>query len=158
MRWSGSSYIGEGRVRQSPPLVRPIAAIVLGAALSGCAGLGMPFGEVADQNLTTGTVQKVSSRGKVSQSDWDAVRQAVAKAAADNTSATPVNWRNPATGTTGTITIHRGVSATNDPNCRNFATTINDMRGIRQYRGEACRSDKDDWQLYGVLADDSKLL
>jgi hypothetical protein len=32
------------------------------------------------------------------------------------------------------------------------------MRGIRHYRGEACQMAKGRWELFGVLADDSKLL
>jgi surface antigen len=161
MRWSGSTYIGEGRLRQSPPLVRPTAIAVVAAALCGCAGLGLPFGEAAvDRNLTTGSIEKVSSKGpdKVAQSDWEAVRQSIAHAAAEDALSQALAWRNPETGTTGTLTVLDTVTATNDPNCRNFQTTVNDTRGIRHYRGEACRMSKDSWELFGVLADDSKLL
>ena len=161
MRWSGSSYIGKGRERQSPPLLRPIAIAVLAVGLGGCAGLGLPFNEAAvDRGLSTGSIQKVSAKGngKVDQSDWDTVRRAIARAASEKTLDGTLEWRNPGTGTTGTIAILDTVTATNDPNCRNFQTTINDMRGIRHYRGEACQMSKGSWQLFGVLADDSKLL
>lgn len=161
MRWSGSSYIGMGRERQSPPLVRPIAIAVLAVALGGCAGLGLPFNEAAvDRDLSTGSIQKVSAKGndKVDQSDWNAVRRAIARATADKKIDGTVEWRNPGTGTTGTVAILDTVTATNDPNCRNFQTTINDVRGIRHYRGEACQMNEGNWQLFGVLADDSTLL
>jgi surface antigen len=164
MRWSGSFYIGEGGMRQSPSLVRPVVIILLSAGLCGCASLGLPFGEGAvDRGLTTGgieNVEKVKSKGqgKVAQSDWEAVRQSIARAAFDQSLGTALAWHNPQTGTTGTLTILDTITATNDPNCRNFQTTVNDTRGIRHYRGEACRMTKDRWELFGVLADDSKLL
>jgi surface antigen len=161
MRWSGSSYIGGGRKRQSPPFVRPVAVAIVAAALGGCAGLGLPFGETAsNQTLSTGSIQKVSAKGgeKVDPADWEAVRRTVASIASEGDSAGTGEWRNPKTGSAGTVTILDTITATNDPNCRNFATTINDTRGIRHYRGETCRMTDGHWQLFGVLADDSKLL
>jgi surface antigen len=161
MRWRDHSYIGEGRLRQLPRSVRLAAIAILAAGLCGCAGLGLPFGQTAaDGNLTTGSIEKVSSKppGKVAQSDWEAVRKSLAKAASDPSLNGMAAWRNPQTGTTGTLRVLDTVTATNDPNCRNFQTTVNDTRGIRHYRGEACRTSKDSWELYGVLADDSKLL
>jgi surface antigen len=161
VRWSDSSYIGKGRLRQSPPLARPAAVAMLAAALCGCAGLGLPFGEAAvDRSTTTGSIEKVSSKAgeKVAQSDWEAIRQSIARAAAEDALSQALAWRNPETGTTGTLIVLDTVTATNDPNCRNFQTTVNDVRGIRHYRGEACRVSKDRWELFGVLADDSKLL
>jgi surface antigen len=161
MRWSGSSYIGVGRERQSPPLVRPVAVAILAAALGGCAGLGLPFGETASNHtLSTGSIQNVSAKGgeKVDQSDWEAVRRAAAGVASEGNATGTSEWRNPKTGSQGTVTVLDTVTATNDPNCRNFATTINDTRGIRHYRGETCRVTDGHWQLFGVLADDSTLL
>lgn len=161
MRWSGSSYIGEGRVRQPSPLIRPVIVGLLAAHLVGCAGLGLPFGDAAgDHNLTTGSIEKAGGRrtGKVAQSDWEAIRQNIARAAAENTPSQALAWSNPETGTTGTLMVLDTVTATNDANCRNFQTTVNDVRGIRHYRGEACKLTEDRWELFGVLADDSKLL
>jgi surface antigen len=165
MRWSGSSYIGSGRQRQSPPFMRPVAVALLAAALGGCAGLGLPFESASNQKMTTGSIHKVSAKtvstkvgGNVDQSDWETVRRAVATIAGKEATSDTVDWRNPDTGSTGTIAILGGVTAANDESCRNFATTINDMRGIRRYRGEACRMTNGRWQLFGVLADDSQLL
>jgi surface antigen len=161
MRWSGTSYNGDRYPRQSPFQIRPLATILLAATLGGCSGLGMPFGEVAmDRELTTGSLHKVSTRGqdKVDQSDWETVRRTIASVAAESHPAANVAWSNPDTGNTGTITIHDTITGTNDPNCRNFATTLNDPRGIRHYRGETCHMNDNRWQLFGVLADDSKLL
>jgi surface antigen len=163
MRWSGSSYIGGGRQRQSPPFVRPvlmrsIGGALLAVALSGCAGLGLPFETASNQKMTTGSIHKVSAKAnsKVDQSDWETVRRAVASVGGKTDAS--VDWRNPDTGSTGSIAILDTPTATNDENCRNFATTINDTRGIRRYRGEACRMTNGRWQLFGVLADDSQLL
>jgi surface antigen len=163
MRWSGSSYIGSGRQRQSPPFVRPVvmrsvAVALLAATLGGCAGLGLPFETASNQKMTTGSIHKVSAKasGKVDQSDWETVRRAIASVGGEADAS--VDWRNPDTGSTGSIAILDTPTATNDENCRNFATTINDMRGIRRYRGEACRMTNGRWQLFGVLADDSQLL
>lgn len=160
MRWSGSSYIGSGRQRQSPPFMRPAAVALLAAALGGCAGLGLPFESASNRTMTTGAIHKVSAKagGNVDQSDWETVRRAIATIAGKEATSDTVDWRNPDTGSTGTITILAGVTAANDENCRNFATTINDTRGIRRYRGEACRMTNGRWQLFGVLADDSQLL
>jgi surface antigen len=160
MRWSGSSYIGGGRQRQSPPFMRPVAVALLAAALGGCAGLGLPFETASNQKMATGSIHKVSTNagGNVDQSDWETVRRAVATIAGKDATSDTVDWRNPDTGSTGTIAILGGVTAANDENCRNFATTVNDMRGIRHYRGEACRMTNGRWQLFGVLADDSQLL
>lgn len=160
MRLSASSYIGERRARQSSCLARPVLFAAIATWLGGCTGLGLPFGDTAvDRSLTTGSVQKVSgkSAGKVDPSDWEAVRETIARAAGDGPEKS-LNWRNPKTGTTGTVTVLNTITATNDPNCRNFQTTLNDTRGIRHYRGEACRTASKDWRLFGVLADDSKLL
>ena len=161
MRWSGSVYIGEGRWRQSPALLRQTTIALLAAALCGCSGLGLPIGEPAvDRSLSTGGIEKVSSKQprKVAQSDWKTVRLAIAKAASDTALKGALEWRNAETGTTGTLTVLDTVTATNDPKCRNFQTTVNDVRGIRHYRGEACEIADGDWELFGVLADDSKLL
>lgn len=161
MRLSGS-YIGENRIRQSSVLVRPLMAGLLAACLGGCGALGLPFGGGGgDRDLTTGSVGKTSAKSDskvVAQSDWETIRQSIAQAEANDALSQAMAWSNPATGSTGTLTVLDTVPPTNDPNCRNFQTTVNDLRGIRHYRGEACRMAENRWELFGVLADDSKLL
>jgi hypothetical protein len=156
-----TSYSDDRRKRQPSSSARNIAIAMSVLALAGCSGIGGPFGDVAvDQSLTTGSIQKVSARASdtVDQSDWNTVRRAIASIDKKNEINGPVDWSNPITGSTGTITIRDAISPTIDPNCLNFETTINDMRGIRRYRGKACHMTDDRWQLVGVLADDSKLL
>jgi len=157
----GSSYNGEGRLRQPPPRVRPTTIVFLAVALYGCSGVGLPIGEPAvDRSLSTGGIEKASSKQprRVAQSDWKTVRRGIARATSDPALNRTLDWRNPETGTTGTLTVLDTVTATNDPKCRNFQTTVNDVRGIRHYRGEACEIADGRWELFGVLADDSKLL
>jgi surface antigen len=158
MHWSGSSYIGVGRQRQSPPYLRPAAIALLASILGGCAGLGMPMESASRDAMTTGSIQKVSSKanGSTAPSDWEAVRGTITKAMESKTE--NVTWRNPSTGSNGELAILDTPTATNDASCRNFVTTMNDMRGIRHYRGEACKMTNGRWQLFGVLAADSKLL
>lgn len=158
MHWSGSSYSGGNRQRQSPPYLRLAAIALLASMLGGCAGLGMPFETAGQDTMTTGSIQKVSAKvnGSTSQSDWEAVRSTVAKAMEHKSE--DLAWHNPSTGSNGALSILNTPTATNDASCRNFATTMNDMRGIRRYRGEACKMPNGRWQLFGVIADDSKLL
>ena len=161
MRLSGP-YIGETRLRQSSVLARPLIAALLAAYLGGCATFGLPFGGGGgDRELTTGSITKAGDKsdGKVvAQSDWETIRRSIAQAEANDSLSQAMAWSNPATGSTGTLTVLDTVPPTNDPSCRNFQTTVNDLRGIRHYRGEACRMAENRWELFGVLADDSKLL
>ena len=66
-------------------------------------------------------------------------------------------WRNPDTGSAGTISALSAAHARNGLECRTFATTVNDERGIRRYRGETCLRANGRWQLYGMVADDAQL-
>ena len=50
-----------------------------------------------------------------------------------------------------------GITDQNGAVCRPFATTINDERGVRRYRGDACLRTDGRWQLNGVTADDALL-
>jgi len=113
-----------------------------------------------DRQLSTGSIHTVSTKvsAKVDQSDWATVRRVIAGADTKRQFSRSIDWSNPDTGTTGTITIFNTISAANDLKCHNFTTTINDSRGIRLYRGEACLMPNDRWRLFGVLADDSELL
>ena len=70
-----------------------------------------------------------------------------------------IDWTNPDTGSNGTISPL--ASARNEPdgrNCRAFSLTVSDVRGIRRYRGDACRAPDGMWQLFEVVPEDSALL
>ncbi len=68
-----------------------------------------------------------------------------------------IEWSNPDTGSTGTIADLRPAADRGGRLCRAFSTTVNDDRGIRRYRGDACQRTDGRWQLYGMVADDVTL-
>ena len=86
----------------------------------------------------------------------EAIRVAISRIPANTGSG--ANWNNSRTGSAGTITALAVGQGGLNAACRAFATTINDSRGIRRYRGEACLRRDGNWQLFGVTADDTKLL
>jgi len=157
MRWSGTSYIGEGRTRQSPPFMRAAAIALTVLSLAGCSRLGLPFGD-SDDPKTTGAVQVAAKvTDHVDASDWEAIRRAVATAPIDGSDAQGIDWSNPDTGSSGVITAYPAVAEKGGALCRTLATTVNDVRGVRRYRGEACQRTDGRWQLFKIAADDSKL-
>ncbi len=155
-------YIPVLKPRQLAPAGRGIAAVALALSLGGCAGLGLPFGaETASvDTMTTGSVKptlvSASVVDGVDASDWEAIRRAVATVPAD-TETDRLAWHNPDTGSAGTVSHLSAAHVRSGLPCRTFATTINDQRGARRYRGEACRRSDGRWQLYGMVADDAQL-
>lgn len=102
----------------------------------------------------TGSLVRATVADSVDPSDWEAVRRTLAGIGAE---ALDQGWKNPQTGSSGTVTAlaaERGSGGL----CRSFATTVNDYRGIRRYRGEACRGGDGGWQLSGIIPEDSLLL
>jgi len=156
------SYIDATKLRQSPLACRGVAVAVLVLSLGGCAGLGLPFGsELSASNASAAgrlkpTLVSANVVDDVDPSDWEAIRRTVAATAADS-SADRIAWSNPDTGSAGTIAGLSAEQAQSGLQCRTFATTINDQRGIRRYRGETCQRTNGRWQLYGMVADDAQL-
>jgi surface antigen len=160
MRWSGSSYIGDGHKRQSPPFVRAIALAGLVLSLGGCAQLGLPFVEAGsrqavDRTATGATRVSVKVSDGVDPSDWEAVRRALATA--PDGYAPGIGWSNPDTGSDGTLSASAAVAGKGGTLCRTIETTINDNRGARRYRGEACQRTNGRWQIVKVAPDDATL-
>ena len=155
-------YISALKPRQLARAGRGLAAVALALSLGGCAGLGLPFGaEMAASNASaTGTIKPTLVSAQVvdgvDASDWEAIRRTVAAIPAD-TGIDSLAWRNPDTGSAGTISSLSAAHALRGVECRTFATTINDQRGVRRYRGEACQRANGRWQLYGMVADDAQL-
>lgn len=149
------SAIGEGAVRQSPPFFRAavLAAVLLTSA--GCARLGLPGAGTVDP-VNTGAIKTAVTDG-VAPSDWEVVRQTIARADTDVETVQVLAWENPQTGSYGTLNA-KADEARADGICRVFSTTVNDLRGVRRYRGEACRPQGSNWKLTGIAPDDSKLL
>ena len=135
---------------------RVSAAALLALALAGCAGMGLPFEPAASHLMSANgeadTPIPVSDR--VDPSDWEMVRQTIA--AAPPAAAKGLEWLNPDTGSTGAITALE-VATKDGVSCRVFATTINDVRGIRRYRGDACAPEGGRWELRTVTPDDAAI-
>ena len=160
MRWSGSSYIDGGLQGQSLPFVRAGALALVALSLGGCAQLGLPFVEAdarqaADRTLTGATRVRATIGDGVDPSDWEAVRRAVATAPDGN--AADIAWSNPDTGSEGTILAAAAAAGKSGTTCRTLEATINDNRGARRYRGEACQRTNGRWQITRMAADDAKL-
>ncbi len=155
-------YIPASTIRQLPRACRAIAAAAFALSLGGCAGLGLPFAAetTSDAALTTGSIRptlvNASVVDGVDASDWEAIRRTLATIPADAT-VDRLAWRNPDTGSAGTISGLGAAHARGGLACRPFATTVNDQRGVRRYRGEACKLSNGRWQLYGMVGDDAQL-
>ena len=156
------SYIRALQPRQLPSFYRGVAAALLALSLGGCAGLGLPFGaEMAANSAAANgkigpTLVSAQVVDGVDASDWEAIRRTVAAVPTDSTVDT-IAWRNPDTGSVGTISGLNAAQAKAGLECRGFATTVSDQRGVRRYRGEACQRTNGRWQLYGMVPDDAQL-
>ena len=138
------SYSDRSWRGQSPVAVRLLVLTLISLTLVGCAGMGLPFEEAS----ATVTVDRVDP------SDWNEVRATLAVAPTGRT--TGLDWLNADTGSTGTITAAATTTASGLA-CRAFATTVNDVRGIRRYRGDACRTAASGWQLRDLTPDDAAI-
>ena len=137
-----------------------LAAVLLASALTACSAVGVPFGEGKSGRLANArpAAQAVPVAATVSDqvdpSDWETIRRMVA-AASEKTSHT-LSWRNPDTGSNGAISVLPAITRAGSL-CRSFAATVNDVRGIHRYGGDACLRTDGRWQLHGVTADDTFL-
>lgn len=144
-----TSYIGVGIRRQSPVLFRCLALLALAATLGGCASVGL--GERNAGRLSARAAEPESPVDRVDPSDWEAIRRTVA-GASDSASHTLI-WRNPDTGSNGTIALLPAISKGGSL-CRAFATTVTDPSGVHRYGGDACLRTDGRWQLRDISADD----
>jgi surface antigen len=128
-----------------------------GCASSGIAGLTLPPQLLKVSAETVGSVPSPSSAAvaTVDASDWEAVRRAIATIPADQ--AKSLEWSNPDTRSTGAVSVAVAAEPEAATACRSFATTVSDARGVRRFRGQACREVDGRWQLRGVSADDATL-
>lgn len=151
------SYTDVVRRRQSARVAGAFVVLVAAATLTGCAGMGLPFGDL--DRTTTASVRPASAQtvadatfiARVDPTDWQSLKEAIAAAPATPTG--DIDWTNPITGTSGTVSVAAAAKA-GKLSCRTFATTINDVRGAQHFRGQACMAGAGDIQLRGVAADD----
>lgn len=157
-------YIGSFGRRKALAGARIAAVGVLVLSLGGCAGLGLPFGERGSPRTTASIkapqqpartiLAKATMIENVDPSDWETVRRELA--GASETTNHLLDWINPDTGSSGRISV--AVASQRDGTlCREFATTINDIRGVRRYRGDACLRTDGRWQLRDVTPDDAAI-
>ena len=156
------SYIPASRPRQSRRAVGGVAAAVVALSLERMRrpraalrrGTDLEQRGAHDRQHQADAGQRQPRRRRHA-SDWEAIRHAVAATAAES-GVDRLPWRNPQTGSAGTIASLSAARAQGKLTCRSFATTINDQRGVRRYRGEACRHGDGGWQLYGMVAEDAR--
>lgn len=151
-----SSYTGHGRRGKPRWWLAPIAIAALAAAVSGCSSFGPPLGERNSGRLAAGRTASITPAAAnpveaVDPSDWETIRRAVA--ASSDATAQTVTWRNPDTGSNGSVALLPAITKEGSF-CRSFAATVNDIRGIHRYGGDACLRTDGRWQLLGITADD----
>jgi surface antigen len=144
---SRTSYTARRDQRQSLPYFRAVVVVGLALGGAGCSASTI-------DPIRTGSLIQTTVADSVDPSDWETVRRTIAEISSD---ALDHAWRNPKTGSTGTVTAMapapRGAEL-----CRSFATTVSDYRGIRRYRGDACRNGGADWRITAVVPQDKQLL
>jgi hypothetical protein len=147
-----TSYTGGDRARNALPLLRLLAFGLFVAALGACTSLGeRGSGRLAARAPAKPFAAKVSVIDEVDPSDWEAIRREIAASSEATTQS--LAWRNPDTGSNGSIALLPAITKAGAL-CRSFAATVNDVRGIHRYGGDACLRTDGRWQLHGVTADD----
>jgi len=149
---SGASSYSGGQNRRQTARPGGIAVAAFAAGLASCSSLGLPFGP--DVTTISAIPAVISAADVVAPSDWETVRKTIATIPSGQTKT--VQWSNGTTGSTGALTV-LGVTAVPPATCRPFSTTVSDPRGVRRYRGRACRQGDGGWQLVGLVADDTLL-
>ncbi len=152
-----SSYTGHGHRGKGLRLLAVAAVLAASATLTACSSFAPPLGERnAGRLATTASISPVAANPveSVDPSDWETIRRAVA--ASSDATAQTLTWRNPDTGSNGSVALLPAISKEGSL-CRSFAATVNDIRGIHRYGGDACLRTDGRWQLLGVTADDKRI-
>lgn len=156
-----SSYTGHGRRSKRARFVGMaaawVAAFAAAASLAACSSFGPPLGERnAGRLARTASITPASANPveTVDPSDWETIRRAVA--ASSDATAQTLTWRNPDTGSNGSVALLPAINKEGSL-CRSFAATVNDIRGIHRYGGDACLRTDGRWQLTGITADDKRI-
>ncbi|BCP52561.1 hypothetical protein K32_11780 [Kaistia sp. 32K] len=148
--------------------LRPLLLIAGCCGLAGC-GL-VPGGPESDlDTMTTASIAPArpatpakptrSVVEAVAPSDWEHIRLTASTFMPGSTNGDVIDWTNPDTGSNGTLSPVRVARTEPDGrNCRAFSLTVSDVRGIRRYKGDACRATDGMWQLFEVVPEDSALL
>jgi surface antigen len=147
--------------------LRPLLLVAL-CGLAGCSLMpGGPEPEI--DPVTTSSIAPVRPATPapparnvveaVAPSDWEQVRLTASTFMPGAAKGDIIDWTNRDTGSNGTISPSAAARTEPDGrNCRAFLLTVSDVRGIRRYRGDACRAPDGLWQLFEVVPEDSALL
>lgn len=167
LRGSSTPYAG-ARQRISRGLAGVGASACL-ALLAGCGQMGIPVGsaeaineQVARQSTPVpgpapqAQLVLVGDSATVEPSDWAMVLKTAVSVIERGRQGERVAWTNTATGSSGTVTPRPDIRTSDDAQCRAFSTTLNDLRGARSYRGEACRRNGQ-WILTRISPEDQEL-
>ncbi len=157
-------------------LARGVAAMALvtalGGSLCGCAGIHL-LGDTSASTSSPAASAAVDSvdmpaagaiTGAVSSnkpldydssdhSDWDLIRSTVASSLASPSTA-HIEWTNPATGNSGTVSDLAPSGTAKGRDCRSFASTIAAVDGVRLYHAEICKSVMNTWEFSKIAAAD----
>jgi surface antigen len=93
--------------------------------------------------IVTGSIRKPVAADP--ESDGEVIRRAVETASPIATAR--IEWTNPASGNSGTISELVEGKARNGAPCRAFATTLTTIEGVALYRGRACQGYTGPWDL-----------
>ncbi len=119
--------------------------------LGGCAGIHLGATDVTGSTATSG----VLAYGSGDPSDWDLIRSTVASSLSAPADAR-IEWRNPATGNSGTISGLAVAENANGLTCRGFSSTIAGIDGVRLYKAEICKSVMKTWEFARIEPADGK--
>jgi surface antigen len=134
------------RIALVPLLVLPLSACTLAPPAAGL------------DNIETGSIVRAAHPAdSLAPSDREQIRAFVVAHIAGMAEGASLEWSNPDTGSTGTVSA-LAARAEKGASCRAFAVTVSDLRGVRGYRGDACRAQGGDWQLASLDPDDGALL
>ncbi len=146
-----------------------LAGLMLGlGSLAGCSQAGIPIGnpELASgpspthtrsmEATTTQAAAEVEA-DSVDPSDLKTVLSTAAAALNTGRTDQALAWANPVTGSSGAVTPLEAAPTGDEATCKVFASTVNDVRGIRGYRGEACQRGDGTWNLMRFVPEDAEL-
>ncbi|MEL6504072.1 MAG: RT0821/Lpp0805 family surface protein [Pseudomonadota bacterium] len=142
-------------VQNNTPLLRPLMALALVAAVSGCAVKGNALADIStSEELVTSSVVAKTKVDGIDDTDAKVITNTVT-AASIASEVKPLAWANPETGSSGAIVAIDNFMGKHGQKCRGFKTTVKNFMGIAFYNGEACQISASEWVLSWFKSADS---
>ena len=121
------------------------ACVVSSLMLGGCAVNSNTLPQLANSNdLVTNSVAEQAKPEGVANTDAEVIKTAVSNA---DVNSNALAWRNPETGSSGTIVAIDKFMGKHGQRCRGFKTSVDTFMGISFYNGEACQISPGEWVL-----------